>query len=216
MYEKRQTPQRRWLLQLFEQSGKSREGLATAIGRAPSAISKLINFQRELKVTELPAVAHYFGITTGTLQELMVGEGDEFEGRVVPVDLDQRTDDLPVHTVAAEIGEQGFELRRAEHMMGRPPALALVRSAYAYYCPSDRMSPAIRLGDVVVVDPSRPAAPGDDVSLVSSDGKLRVLGTLVEATDEAWVVSEHNPSRKTPFARTDWPTAHRVHSVVRR
>jgi len=51
-----------WILAGLRQSGKTRSGLARALGRAPSAVTDLLNGHRRLRADEIPVVADYLGV----------------------------------------------------------------------------------------------------------------------------------------------------------
>jgi len=51
-----------WIREGLLQSGKTRSGLARALGRAPSAVTDLLNGKRRLRADEIAVVADYLGV----------------------------------------------------------------------------------------------------------------------------------------------------------
>lgn len=51
-----------WIRRGLDRPGKTQRGLAQAIGRANSAVSMLLQGERDVRVDELPAMAAYFGV----------------------------------------------------------------------------------------------------------------------------------------------------------
>ncbi len=116
-----------------------------------------------------------------------------------------------------------FEVERvmleADHvirMITRPPALVGARDAYAIYYHGSSMEPRFRQGDVGVVDPRRPAAPGDDVvvQLRNSDGTEDVMTVLVKelvrATGSYVELRQFNPQRVFRIPRARVAHLHRI------
>jgi hypothetical protein len=53
---------REWLRRGLQQPGKSNAGLAKVLGIDPSIVSKMLTGKRQIKATELPAIARYLGV----------------------------------------------------------------------------------------------------------------------------------------------------------
>lgn len=51
-----------WIIDGLKKPGKTKTGLADAIGRAPSAVTALLNGKRELKAREVKVVANYLEV----------------------------------------------------------------------------------------------------------------------------------------------------------
>jgi len=51
-----------WIRAGLKQAGKTRSGLATALGRSPSAVTDLLNGHRRLRADEITIVADYLGV----------------------------------------------------------------------------------------------------------------------------------------------------------
>lgn len=57
-----------WILDGLTKPGKSRVGLAAALGRHPSMVTDLLNGTRELKVSEIPKIAHYLEVAPPSIE----------------------------------------------------------------------------------------------------------------------------------------------------
>lgn len=199
-----------WLAKLLEQTGRSKGGLAKALGIPNSGVTRLLQGERRFRVDELSTVAQYLGITRGQLNELM-GES----GGWLPIETPVYRPDLPVHSTLA--GDGGtFQMTAARHRTDRPSELNSVEDAHGFYVCSPEMHPAFNVGDIAIVDPSRPAGTGDDVVFVHRDGKQKLLRRLLTPKPGAWTVEQFTPPRTYDLSTKDWPTGHRVFGIRRR
>ena len=66
-----------WIRAGLKHTGKTRSGLARALGRSPSAVTDLLNGHRRLRADEIAIVAEYLGIEPPRL----VGGGS---GKMIP------------------------------------------------------------------------------------------------------------------------------------
>lgn len=57
-----------WIREGLGKPGKSRSGLATALGRSPSAVTALLKGERKLKASEVALIAHYLEVDPPTPQ----------------------------------------------------------------------------------------------------------------------------------------------------
>jgi transcriptional regulator with XRE-family HTH domain len=51
-----------WIRKALRETGKTRSGLARALGRSPSAVTDLLNGKRRLKAEEIPLIVEYLGV----------------------------------------------------------------------------------------------------------------------------------------------------------
>jgi transcriptional regulator with XRE-family HTH domain len=51
-----------WIRKALLETGKTRSGLARALGRSPSAVTDLLNGDRRLKAEEIPLIVEYLGV----------------------------------------------------------------------------------------------------------------------------------------------------------
>lgn len=72
-----------WIVAGLKKSGKTKGGLATALGRSASAVSAILAGEREIKAREIPVIAAYLGV------EMPSGSAElaEVQSPLVPVRL---------------------------------------------------------------------------------------------------------------------------------
>ncbi|HLW92487.1 MAG TPA: helix-turn-helix transcriptional regulator [Roseiarcus sp.] len=51
-----------WIREALIKTGKTRSGLAKALGRSPSAVTDLLNGSRRLRAEEIPVIVNYLGV----------------------------------------------------------------------------------------------------------------------------------------------------------
>ena len=66
-----------WIIRGLEKPGKSRIGLAKAMGRSPSMITALLNGDRQLKASEIPVVANYLGVEPPSFAATLLSDGPQ-------------------------------------------------------------------------------------------------------------------------------------------
>ena len=147
--------------------------------------------------------------------------GFEIEG--IPLVGTAWCDDLAVE------GEDGgsysvervlLETDHTIRMISRPPALWAAKDAYAIYFHGASMEPRFRQGDIGVVDPRRPPAPGDDVVVQLTDGNggtdvMTVLvKELVRVTSAEVRLRQFNPAATFAIPRRQVARLHRIVPMI--
>ena len=56
-----------WIRAGLKRTGKTRSGLAKALGRSPSAVTDLLNGSRRLRAEEIAIAAEYLGVVHGEI-----------------------------------------------------------------------------------------------------------------------------------------------------
>lgn len=113
-----------------------------------------------------------------------------------------------------------IEMGEVVDMVRRPPGLSAVKSAYALYVMGDSQSPRFEPGELIYVNPNRPAVPGDDVvvQLVDSDGctNCALVKRLVKRDGDVLVLRQFNPPHDftVPLDRVRPNGIHRVMSFA--
>lgn len=89
----------------LEKPGKSKQGLAKALGRQPSAVTSLLKGERDLKAKEIPIVAAYLDLTPTVSLVGIVGAGGaiDYGAGQVTGERVAAPDGSGPHTVAVEI-----------------------------------------------------------------------------------------------------------------
>lgn len=139
--------------------------------------------------------------------------------QIQPVDLLTGPNDVPVWASAAA-GDDGAmvlsdapidHIRRSERMLG-------VKNPFAFYVHGTSMSPAIKNGDQVVINPGLPPRIDDECVFISDDGAggmLALVKTLVRSTPERWQVKQYDPAKDFALSKGKWSRAYRVSEVRR-
>lgn len=109
-----------------------------------------------------------------------------------------------------------IEMGEPVDMVRRPPGLAQVKGAYALYIMGDSQSPRFEPGELIYVNPHRPAAPGDDVvvQLIDEEGctNCALVKRMVRRTADAVILRQFNPPLEfpVPLARIKPKGIHRI------
>lgn len=204
---------RPWLEARISAVGKQKIDLARALGINNSRIHEMIAGGRKIKLSEVDRVAAFLEWTREELIQHETGFSPA-SGEVAPmegVELDYESKfDLPLYG-AGDLGGGVFSMSgKPVGSIDRSPALKGNRTAYAVYCAEDSMSNRYERGQTLVIDPSRPVAPGNDVLFVSKDGKSRCIRRLIAVLPDGWRVRQLSPERTYKLAKNEWPTAHKV------
>jgi hypothetical protein len=108
-----------------------------------------------------------------------------------------------------------FDGDHTVRMIARPPALQGARDLYAIYFHGDSMMPRFEPGEVGIVDPKRPPAPGDYVLVQLTDGEedhvVSVLvKRLVRSTAAEIMLEQFNPAAIFAVPRHRIARVHRI------
>ena len=166
-----------WFQQTLERAGMSQADLARHLGLAPSAISRMLKGERQMKLLEAVQIAAFLGISqdevlrhAGTGSEAEVPAGPARRGRppraiIAPAAVaGARVEPIPIRSAARGGGDQ--EMFLADGPIGytaRPANLGGVRGAYAIYMVGDSMEPRYEQGWLLHVNPFKPPTRGRDV-----------------------------------------------------
>jgi phage repressor protein C with HTH and peptisase S24 domain len=204
-----------WIKEALKQPGRTQRGLASAMGIDPSGVSRLLTGARDLKASELKALAGYLGVSPpsqvigprGMTEPPEFGhshlEGSELDptsARALPAVATLKRD-VEVRGVAVG-GEDAVFLFNGEVIdyARRPPGLVGSKNVFAIYVVGDSMSPRYDEGDMVFVHPGRPPRPGCDVivELHGQDGEAGAsyIKRLLRRTPSRLVLGQFNPSRE--------------------
>jgi hypothetical protein len=202
-----------WLSdRLKDLPGKSKSGLARALGIAPSRITEILNGERQIQAHEWQPMARYLDWPLDRLH--LAVEGFQLKPTPIkPLDVQKGISDLPVF--ACNVSPGGIlqidymEVGRVE----RPPSLRYSTNAFALWVQTREQSPAFEPRDTILIDPNRPAGIGDDALLVRGfsigdrtpfEGLIR---RLIGETDKHWLARQFNPPQDQKLPKADWPRA---------
>ncbi len=208
------TPQR--LRALLKRAGISMERLARDMGFAhASGIQRYLSdaypkerldleiaqkFARGLMGRGLPPITEAEVMSLTGIAHLLPPENATRAPNAVPRTIDLPLD-VPVYGVAVGGDNGDFSLNGdVVDRVRRPPGLTDNRAAFAVYVRGDSMEPRHYQGDLLYVDPARPARSGDDVLVEMKPTRAGEPGPayikqLVVQTPIRIVVRQFNPAK---------------------
>lgn len=220
------------------QMGLSQTAFGALIGQSQATVSDWekgkISYPRNyerlsavlgIPVDELLGMLATAGIATGKTERIPPSTRasiKKMSGPALSNYVEVRTDpnmglrDVPVFGRAQGGPDGKFEFNG--EIMGyemRPPSLLGVSDAYALYVDGDSMYPRFKPGETVWVNPSRPAARGDDVIVQlhanEEDGTpIGFIKEFVSRTPNHLVLCQHNPAREVRFALNEVKSVHTI------
>lgn len=209
--------------QLIEARGVSTREAERMSGLGDGTISKILkNRDQYPHARTVGAIAKAFGVTEYWLSSGADAPAPDVRGygpgSAPPIPTrDEMPNDVPVMGTAA-----GSHLRGAFKLgsdpvdwVRRPPALMRNKDAYALYVENTSMEPQYFAGDLIFVNPTRPARIGDIVvvQVVDDDGGSEgTLGIFLKRTETVVVIGKRNPPAEVEIKRTATIRVHKVMS----
>lgn len=228
-------PQR--LETLIEKSGRSKRQLSLAIGAHAGYVRDLLDEDRfnMPSAARLNALARELGVSS----DYLIGTTENPDPVQSEVAIsDRRLDwkgpvpDLPPIPLVGtgdcatiefesdsgavlEIERCSFAADHTIRMIARPPALQGARDLYAIYFQGESMMPRFEPGEVGIVDPTRPAGPGDYVLVQLNNGSEDhvtsvLVKRLVRASPRELVLEQFNPPATFTVPRNRVARFHRI------
>lgn len=204
------------------QAGLTLEQLARAAGTTAAQISKLEKGDRRLTVDWMARLAPPLGVTmadlltpiaprtappAGPASLLLPGGDAAYAG--IPLSGDPR-DFIPVRSAGRGGDEQEMFLQDGpiDHVR-RPPSLAQVRDGYAIYVVGDSMQPRFRPGQILHVNPFKPAQPGTGVVVTKTNGAV-LIKEFVRHDARTLELRQYNPAETLRLAAAEIAAVHTV------
>jgi phage repressor protein C with HTH and peptisase S24 domain len=210
-----------WFQQALERAGVTQADLARHLRLAPSAISRMLKGERQIKLLEAAQIANFLGVPA----EAIVQHGSEpgapaepaaarrpGRPRVIPPaprgaervpPPPAAREPIPVRSAARGGVEQ--EMYLADGPIGytpRPANLAGVRGAYAIYMVGDSMEPRYEPGWLLHVNPFKPPMRGRDV-VVYKRGNAVLIKQFLGWDGDTLVLRQLNPPLELRFPRAE-------------
>ena len=214
-----------WFNQALQRAGASQADLARHLRLAPSAVSRMIKGERNMKLLEAVQVAAFLGVPQ---EEVLrhagqVPEGDAPRGLgrrgrppgsgVAIAPLQRGGETIPIRSAARGGREQEMFLEDGPigHTV-RPANLAGVRGAYAIYMIGDSMEPRYEQGWLLHVNPFKPPTRGRDVVVYKKDHAV-LIKQFVGWQGEQLMLRQLNPAETLTIPRNDVAECHLVVGV---
>ena len=155
-------------------AGLSCAALARELGYRPDTLGRIERGERGLRTELAIKIAE---VCNCSVDELI---GADLTSAAMPVLPDDPTDPLPI--VGKQVLGVGVVMTSTGATIPRPAIMAGISDAYGFDVPNDLMAPRYFAGEVLLVDPTRAAKPGDFV-IVGRQIDGQELGTVHRLTD---------------------------------
>lgn len=218
-----------WFQQALERVGASQADLARHLRLAPSAISRMLKGERQMKLLEAVQVSaflgvpqdevlHHAGASVDAPARATAGApGPARRGRppraMLPAAAPSRAEPIPIRSAARGGSEQ--EMFLGDGPIGytpRPANLGGVRDAYAIYMVGDSMEPRYEQGWLLHVNPFKPPTRGRDV-VVYKKSQAVLIKQFVRWENDALVLRQLNPPQELRLPREEVLECHLVVGV---
>jgi transcriptional regulator with XRE-family HTH domain len=219
-----------WFQQALDRAGVSQADLARHLRLAPSAVSRMLKGERQMKLLEAVQVSAFLGVTQ---EEVLRHAGAGLDApprgaagqsggsprrgrppRQAPPPLPtSRGDPIPIRSAGRGGGEQQMFL--SDGPIGyttRPANLNGIRAAYAIYMVGDSMEPRYEQGWLLHVNPFKPPTRGRDVVVYKQDQAVLIKQFLRWETD-ALLLRQLNPEQELRVPRDEIVECHLVVGV---
>jgi phage repressor protein C with HTH and peptisase S24 domain len=214
-----------WFQQALERAGASQADLARHLRLAPSAISRMLKGERQMKILEAVQTAQFLNVSQEEVLRRAGAETPPMAPRTepprrgrppkagLPPGAPPRAEPIPIRSAARGGGEQQMFLEDGPiGYTARPNNLVGVRGAYAIYMIGDSMEPRYQQGWLLHVNPFKPPTRGRDVVLYKED-KAVLIKQFVRWDNDALVLRQLNPEREIRIPRNEVGECHLVVGV---
>lgn len=187
-------------------AGLTQEDFAKAIGASQSAVA---NWETEENKPRRDLMLRIAKVLDTTPEQL------EFGSNLKPVDEsdlrinEQEPSMAPVYA-SAEGGNGEASLNKGDIVEYRPKPLRYqsVKGLYAFYVVGDSMSPRIKRGEMIWVNPNREPSIGQEAVFFEKDDGTGESAIMVKefrgARGSNYVAYQHNPSKEVLLPRGEW------------
>jgi peptidase S24-like protein/helix-turn-helix protein len=214
-----------WFQEALDRVGASQADLARHLRLAPSAISRMMKGERQMKLLEAVQIAAFLGVAQddvlrhagGGVAEVPVAASHGRRGRpprvAAAVIAASGGGPIPVRSAGRGGGEQTMFLEDGPiGYTARPANLDGVRGAYAIYMVGDSMEPRYEQGWLLHVNPFKPPTRGRDV-VVYKRGQAVLIKQFVRWDADALVLRQLNPPAELRVPRDEVAECHLIVGV---
>jgi transcriptional regulator with XRE-family HTH domain len=196
---------RQWFITALERAAVSQAELARHLRLAPSAVSRMVKGERQMKLQEAVQIASFLGVS----QDEVLRRA----GATASADAPVRIEPIPIRSAKSVAGSDETSLE--DEPIGytsRPGNLNGVRGAYAIYMIGNRMEPRYEPGWLLHVNPFKPATRGRDVVVFKADQAV-LIKQFVRWDADALVLRQLNPPEELRVPREEVVECHLVVGV---
>ena len=218
-----------WFQQALDRAGASQADLARHLRLAPSAISRMLKGDRQMRLLEAVQVAAFLGVSQ---DEVLQHAGasieppvDAISGPTGPARRGRpprampsppaapRAEPIPIRSAGRGGGDQEMFLEDGPiGYTARPANLNGVRGAYAIYMVGDSMEPRYEQGWLLHINPFKPPTRGRDV-VVYKKGQAVLIKQFVRWEGDALLLRQLNPPGELRLPRDEVIECHLVVGV---
>jgi len=187
---------------LRRDKGMSMEALALELGITAPTINKIEKSQMRLTDKYLSSIANALGVSISALLNETPSEDTAASQKA-----------MPVYGLAAASIRGAFTMTTDPvEWVTAPPALTGVRDAYALIVTGNSMEPRYYAGDIVFINPNRPARLGDHVVIQEAlnGGIAASIKRFEKQTETELITTQYNPLTVIRFKRDLITAVHRV------
>lgn len=215
-----------WFQEALDRVGASQADLARHLRLAPSAISRMMKGERQMKLLEAVQVAAFLGVPqdevlqhAGAAIDVAPHAGPARRGRpprapaVAVTPAPSRSEPIPIRSAARGGSDQ--EMFLEDGPIGytpRPANLGGIRGAYAIYMIGDSMEPRYEQGWLLHVNPFKPPTRGRDI-VVYKKNQAVLIKQFVRWEGDTLVLRQLNPAEELRIPRADIVECHLVVGV---
>jgi phage repressor protein C with HTH and peptisase S24 domain len=211
-----------WFHNALENAGETQADLARHLGLAPSAVSRMLRGERQMKLLEAVQIAQFLSVSQ---DEVLRRAGDATAPPAEPARRGRpprstpalsplrRQDQMPIRSAARGGTDQQMFL--GDGPIGytqRPSNLSGVRDAYAIYMIGDSMEPRYMQGWLLHVNPFKPPTRGRDVVVYKKDQSV-LIKQFIGWNGNELVLRQLNPDETLRIPREDVVECHLVVGV---
>jgi len=209
-----------WFYQALERIGATQADLARHLRLAPSAVSRMLKGERQMRQLETVQIAAFLGVTPDEVLGHAVAETTSpssidkprpGRGRPPAAPSSTRATDLiPIRSAGRGGSDQAMFLEDGPiGYTSRPSNLNGVRAAYAIYMVGDSMDPRYEQGWLLHVNPFKPPTRGRDV-VVYKKGQAVLIKQFIGWEGDTLVLRQLNPPEILRIPRSEVEECHLV------
>jgi len=213
-----------WFQQALMRARVSQADLARHLALAPSAVSRMLKGERQMKLNEAVQVASILGVS----QEEVLRYAGAVPDRPAPsqparrgrpprspgvASTPSRSEAIPIRGGAPAGGDEDMFVTDAPiGWTTRIASLSGVRDAYAMYMTGSTMQPRYSQGWLLHVNPFKPPVTGRDV-VVHKINRACVVGQFVRRSNDALLLRRLNPEGELRIPSSDIAECHLIVGV---
>ncbi|HTW52066.1 MAG TPA: S24 family peptidase [Stellaceae bacterium] len=207
-----------WFHQALEQAGHTQADLARHLGLPPSAVSRMLRGERQMKLLEAVQTAQFLDVSQ---EDVLRHAGDTDAPPAEPARRGRPPrsfspalrQDMPIRSAGRGGSDQQMFLEDGPiGYTPRPANLAGVRDAYAIYMVGDSMEPRYTQGWLLHVNPFKPPIRGRDVVVYKKDQAV-LIKQFIGWNDDTLVLRQLNPAEDLRIPRGDVVECHLIVGV---